>query len=140
MNDDSILLDDLCHLLNAFLFDCHSVVCDPNTLVILMTVLDHGEERAEHCKERTEHCIASIIKLGYARSCSDALAGIHDNFTLIPRSVPFVEPILTTDMSIAMPTNATFIATSTNASMNHMTVGDYAPMSSMSPAVQVSDE
>ena len=43
-------------------------------------------------------------------------------------------------MSIATSTNHTFIATSANASTNHVTVGDYAPMSSMSLTVQISDE
>ena len=49
-------------------------------------------------------------------------------------------PSLTTHMSIAMSTNPMFIATSANASTNHMEVVDYAPISSMSPMVQVSDE
>ena len=39
-----------------------------------------------------------------------------------------------------MSTNSTLNAASANASTNHMTVGDYAPMSSMSPMVHVSDE
>ena len=89
--------------------------------------------------KRTEHFIVYIIKLGYA-SCSYALAGIHDNFTLIPNTVPFTVPSLTTDASIAMCTYPTFIATSANASTNHMTIRDYAPMSSMSLMVHISDE
>ena len=114
-----------------------SVVCDPKCHTgSFDDYLDHGEERTEHCIERKEHCIASIIKLGYA-SCSYALVGqIHDNFTLIPHTVPFAVPSLSADMFIAMSTNPTFITTSADASMNHMTVGDYSPMSSM----QVSDE
>ena len=133
VNDDSILTGDLCHLLNALPFDGCSAVCDPKCHTGSFDVcLDHGEER-------TEHCIASIIKLGYA-SFSHALAGIHDDFTVIPNTAPFAVPSLTTGTSIATSTNPTFIATSANASMNHMTVGDYAPMSSMSPTVHVSDE
>ena len=133
MNDDSILMDDLCHLLNALPFDGCSVVCDPKCHT------SHLDDCLDHREESTEHCIASIIKLGYA-SCSYALAGIHDNFTVIPDTVPFAVPSLTTDTSIATSTNPTFIATFANASMNHMTVGDYAPMSSMSSTVQVSNE
>ena len=133
VNDDSVPMDDLCHLLNALSFDGRSVVCDPKCHTgSFNDCLDHGEER-------TEHCIVSIIKLRYT-SCSYALAGIHDDFTVILDTVPFAVPSLTTDMSIATSTNHMFIATFANASMNHMTVGDYAPMSSMSPAVQVSDE
>ena len=101
-------------------------------LVILMT--------AVWTMGRREQSIASITKLGYA-SCSYALAGIHDNFTIIPNTVPFAVPSLITDMSIATSTNPTFIASSTDASTNHMTVFlDYAPMSSMNPMVQVSNE
>ena len=73
-------------------------------------------------------------------SCSYALAGIHDNFTLIPHTVPCVVPSLTTDTSIATSTYPIFIATSANSSANHMTVRDYAPMSSMSPIVHIFDE
>ena len=103
VNADSILMDNLCCLLNALLFDGHSVVCDPKCHTShLDDCLDHGEER-------TEHCIASIIKLGYA-SCSYALAGIHDDFMVIPNTVPFTVPSLITDMSIAMSTNPTFIS------------------------------
>ena len=66
------------------------MVCDPKCHTgSFDDCLDHGEER-------TEHCIASIIKLGYA-SCSYALAGIHDDFTVIPNTVPFAVPSLTTD-------------------------------------------
>ena len=43
VNDDSILMGNLCHLLNAFPFDGHSVVCDPNViLAALMTVWTMG--------------------------------------------------------------------------------------------------
>ena len=60
MNDDSILIDDLCHLPNVFLFDGHYVVCDPKCHTgHLDECLDHGEERTGHCIERTEYCIAS---------------------------------------------------------------------------------
>ena len=105
----------------------------------LTTLYGLAIERTEYCIERIEHCIASIIKLGCA-SCSYALAGIHDDFTVIPNTVPFMVPSLTTDTSITTSINPMFIATFANASMNHVTVGDYSPMSSMSPTVQVSDE
>ena len=141
VNDDSIFMNNLCCLLSELPFDGCSVVCDPKCHTgHLDDCLDHGKERREHCIERTEHCVASIlVKLGYA-SCSYALAGIHNDFTHIPHTVPFLVPSLTTDTSIAMSINPTFIATSTDVSTNNMTVGDYAPMSSMSPMVQVSNE
>ena len=85
VNDDPILMDNLCHLLNALPFDGHSVVCDPKCHTgSFDDCLDHGEER-------TEHCIASIVKLGYA-SCSYALAGIHDDFNVIPITALFAVP------------------------------------------------
>ena len=43
-------------------------------------------------------------------------------------------------MSIATSVDPTFITASADASRNLMTVGNYAPMSSMSPMVQVSEE
>ena len=65
VNDDSILMDDLCHLLNAFPFDGCSVVCDPKCHTgSFDDCLDHwGGGGTEHCIEQTEHCVASIIKL-----------------------------------------------------------------------------
>ena len=90
VNDDSILMNDLCHLLNALPCDV-AVFCDPKCHNgHLDDCLDHGEER-------TEHCIAPVIKLGYA-SCIYALAGIHDDFMVIPNTVPFAVPSLITDM------------------------------------------
>ena len=49
MNDDPILMDDLCHFLNAFLFDgCSMFVIQSVILLALMTVwtMGRGENRA----------------------------------------------------------------------------------------------
>ena len=44
-----LLMDNLCCLLNALLFDGRSVVCDPKCHTgLLDDCLDHGEERTEH--------------------------------------------------------------------------------------------
>ena len=90
--------------------------------------------------ERREQSLYCLYYQAWLCKLQLCLAGIHDNFTVIPNTVPFVVPSLTADMSIATFTNPTFIVTSANASTNHMTVGDYAPMSSMSPTVEVSNE
>ena len=60
--------------------------------------------------------------------------------TSVPSMITILDPSLATGTSIATLVDPTFIAASANASTNHMTVGDHATMSSVSPTVKVSDE
>ena len=66
MNDDSILMNNLCCLLNAIPFDGCSVICVPRSHTdSVVDCLDHGEEYTElhiECtSECTELCIHSSV-------------------------------------------------------------------------------
>ena len=66
MNNDSILMNNLCCLLNAIPFDGRSVICDPRTHTDnVIDCLDHGEGctelQIEYTSECTELCIYSSV-------------------------------------------------------------------------------
>ena len=135
MNDDSILMDNLCCLLNALPFDGRSAVCDPKCHTCSFDdCLDHGEERIDFVLPLLSGLASQAAVMLWLEFMMTSLS------FLILSLLQFQVWLTTSIMSIATSTNPMFIATSADASTNHMTVGDYAPMSITSPTVQVSDE